>query len=286
MALHLVALLLLVTAQEEKVETVFRQLRPKPSEEGAFEKSDDRSRAVVMIQGLKPHLISNDRVRSAVPSGWQKANSALGKALAPHADLYAFYYSQNVAVDKISEAKNDDGRTFGDFVGRLKKLGYKKIVLVAYSAGGLVARQFVEDHPDSGVTKVIQVSPPNGGTSWGKHPILVPKAQEPFLESLTKEARRKVNEARAKEKKKIPDAVEFVVVMGSVLDRGDLILRRSSQWSKELRDQRIPMVELNRIHYLTVRSKKGARKIAELVTTPQPRWSAEKVKKEVDKLID
>ena len=51
--------------------------------------------------------------------------------------------------------------------------------LVGYSAGALIARYFVEDSPDYGVTKVIQVCAPNGGSGWGKLTAGVRQSQEP-----------------------------------------------------------------------------------------------------------
>ena len=282
-------LLLLPPALQEKEATfdsVFRQIAPEPSEKEALERSDGQNRAVVMIQGLKPHPVSKDRPNDAIRSSWQKSGSRLSEALAPHADLFVFYYSQNLAVEKISESRNGDGRSFDDHIARLKKMGYEEIVLVAYSAGGLVARQFVEDHPDSGVTRVIQVCPPNAGTDWGRWDILVRDAQESFVNSMTKKARRRFNKARARAGKKIPDTVEFVVVMGTVTGTGDTLIKKPAQWPKDLQDQGIPVVEIKTAHYLAVRGKTGARKIAELVKDAQPRWTAEQVEKAVDDLLD
>ena len=39
-----------------------------------------------------------------------------------------------------------------DNIRRVRQLGYKEIILLGHSAGGVIVRQFVEDHPDAGVT--------------------------------------------------------------------------------------------------------------------------------------
>src|SRR5262249_40536477 len=55
---------------------------------------------------------------------------------------------------------------------------------------GVVARQFVEDHPGEGVTKVIQVCAPNGGSSWARW-ATARKNQRGVLPPLPKEERQR-----------------------------------------------------------------------------------------------
>lgn len=277
----MIALLLLCL---QDYETRFRQIHPEPATEEAFERWDGQARAIVMIQGLKPHPLSEDKPNEAVTASWQNPDSTLAKALKEHADLYIFSYAQNRPVGEIPDAKNADGKSFGDYIEAVRALGYGEIVFVGFSAGGLIARQFVEDHPDAGVTRVVQVCSPNGGSSLGGFDLGVRGPQEPFLNSLKKEARREFLAARAD--KKIPDAVEFVVVMGTGAGDGDSAVSRESAWPQELRLQGVPVVELNTLHFAAVRGKKGAALITELATTPQPRWSAEQLADAEKALLD
>ena len=267
----MIALLLLL----QDYETIFRQIHPTPSKEGAFERWDAQPRAVVMIQGLKPHPFSSEKPNQAVPSSWQDAGSLMARALQDHADLYIFSYAQNRPVEEIAGAQNQDGKSFGDYLAEVRALGYDEVVLVAFSAGGLIARQFVEDHPDAGVTRVVQVCSPNTGSSLGGLDLGVRHDQEVFLNSLTKQARREFLDGRIDAR--IPDAVEFVAVMGTGAGSGDSAVSRESAWPDDLREQRIPVVEIDTLHFAAVRGKTGTARIAELAVTPQPRWTAEQV---------
>ena len=79
----------------------------------------------------------------------------------------------------------------GDHVRwRLRQAGYSEVILLGFSAGGVVARQFVEDNPAAGVTRVIQVCAPNLGSPLAKLKSSVGLAQESFLQSLTGQAAR------------------------------------------------------------------------------------------------
>jgi pimeloyl-ACP methyl ester carboxylesterase len=181
----------------------------------------------------------------------------------------------------------------------LKELGYREIVLVGHSAGGLLARQFVEDHAKSGVTKVIQVCTPNGGTSWGGLRVGVRQPQEAFLKSLTHKARQRSLEGRAD--KKVPKDVECVSIVGranfpqrlevslavgdegvvhltfNVGKLGDGVVSCIRQWPEDLQEQGIPAVLLEKDHFSVMYSKALAEKIAELVREKQGRWDAQQV---------
>ena len=291
-----------VTLAAAPVETKWAQVAPVPRQAAAFERSPDRQRAVVLVQGFRPHPFSNQNVPKAVWDSWQKPASTLVETLAKDADVFAFAYGQNVAVDRI--AGLDD---LADNVRRLKQLGYAEIVLVGYSAGGLVARQFVEDHPDAGVTKVVQVCSPNGGSCWAEARIFVRKSQEEFLDSLTKEGRRQCLAGRAG--KTIPGNVEFVCLVGdldagvsvkasldvgegrtlglaaSARQQGDGMVSSGCQWTPELQEQGIPAVPLAIGHFRVMRSQDGANLIAQLVREKQPRWTAGQVAEAKSKIL-
>ena len=171
-------------------------------------------------------------------------------------------------------------------VAGLNKKGYEEVVLVGFSAGALVVRQFVEDYPDAGVTRVIQVSPPNAGSNWGKIARMVRESQEVFVRSLTEDARGKFLSERAEKDVRIPPKIEFVVVMGTLVGKGDTAVSLKSQWPEGLRKQGIPVYPINVVPSFAMRTKTCAELLSKLVSTPQPRWSKEEVEEAEGKILD
>src|SRR5262249_53874799 len=155
-----------------------------------------------LIHGIRVHPFNSTKAGEASLHDWQKPGSALVKSLARDADVFAYAYGQTAALEKIADAA---GLTRA--IEKLRFMGYKEIVLVGHSAGGVLARLFVEDHPDSGVTRVVQVCSPNDGSSLANASFSVCKDQEPFLQSLTKKERCKQWALRVE--KTIPEKVEF-----------------------------------------------------------------------------
>lgn len=268
----------------EPIDAKLAQVAPVFHEAAPWRRSAGQERAVVLLHGLRIHPFSSSKVTKAEWHSWQKSDSTLVQALARNADVYAFAYSQNVPVDDIAGA-----RGLPEGIARLKELGYAEIVLVGHSAGGLIARQFVEDQPKAGVTKVIQVCTPNGGSSWGKAVLGVRQNQEAFLTSLTKQCRADVCAKR--KDKKIPEHVEFVCVMGhlqvelqgevgnediivaaNVSLRGDGVVSSVRQWTPDLQEQGIPVVPIEAAHFSVMRGKSSAERIARLVRERHPRW--------------
>ena len=143
-----------------------------------------KTRAVVLIPGLQLHLLRPEKCRAPEQHDWQRPHSKLVKELAPDFDVYALGYTQCQPLDAVS-------LSFGlrSTVAALAKAGYREIVLVGHSAGGIIARQFVERFPKSGVTKVIQVAAPNAGSDYATIGIGIPKTQLPFIRSLAPEYR-------------------------------------------------------------------------------------------------
>jgi pimeloyl-ACP methyl ester carboxylesterase len=253
----------------DPVEVRFVQVAPQDRPSAEWRRSSGERRAVVLIQGLMPHPFSNEHVKRATLRDWQEPGSKLVKRLAGEGDVYAFAYGQNVAVDEIA----DHDALWGGLL-RLRAMGYRDVVLVGYSAGGVIARRVVEEYPDAGVTKVVQVCAPNAGSGWAKLSA-VRGDQKRFLQSLTKEERRR--ETRARMDVTIPDEVEFVCVVGTAGVSGDGVVSRRSQWPPDLQAQGVPAVTVTSDHLSMVRSAGGADAIAELVRAPQPRWSPAKV---------
>jgi pimeloyl-ACP methyl ester carboxylesterase len=162
-------------------------------------------------------------------------------------------------------------------------MGYKEVVVVGHSAGGLLARHLVEDCPDVGVTKVVQVCTPNGGSDWAKVQFARGN-QRRFMDSLTKEARQKSLWER--KDKTIPKDVEFVCLVGTGLGDGDGVVARSCQWSEDLRKQGIPAVPVKVNHRDAMRTERGAEAIVEAIRGRQARWDADQVKEGRRKVLD
>ncbi len=259
-----------VLISTEQIETKFAQVQPVPAAAAGWQRSPGQWRAVVLIHGFRPHPFHHDQVVKPGFQDWQEPGSKLVLTLGKSADVFSFAYGQNVALEKVANAP---GLAHG--IRRLKALGYTDIVLVGHSAGGLVARQFVEDHADTGVTKVIQVCSPNAGTSWSKASLVMPKSQELFLASLAPEVRQAWIQKRAD--RQVPPEIQFVCIVGTGARHGDGVVHVSSQWSADLQRQGIPALPLSTTHFLAMRSTAGAEAIAELVAKREPRWDVAKV---------
>lgn len=263
-------------ATAAEIDARFVQVHPLLAHPEKFIPSLGRSRAVVLLHGL--HLqLHLAKVERADFSSWQKPGSKLVLALAPEADVFSFLYSQNTPVDAVAKMP-----ALRDGIRRLREAGYTDIVLIGHSAGGLIARHFVEDHPTSGITKVIQVCTPNGGCGYAKLEWLC-KNQRPFVDSLGKPARRIIQASRSD--RVIPLTVQFVCVVGTAAGVGDLIVSDSSQWPKDLRDQGIPALRWWTGHFWVTRNSADAKKIADLVRADHPRWDAIKVEAMKKKIL-
>jgi pimeloyl-ACP methyl ester carboxylesterase len=266
-------ILLLATAclalGTESVQTLFVQVAPQERVSPDWRRSPGERRAVVLIQGLFVHPFSKEKVERAELRDWQKPGGTLVKCLAAAGDVYAFAYGQNAAVDEIAD--HDELRRG---LVRLRSMGYRDVVLVGFSAGGVIARRVVEDYPEVGVTKVVQVCAPNAGSGWAQLNA-VRKNQKPFMKSLTKADRRRTLQSRLDVT--VPENVEFVCVVGTAAVLGDGIVSLRSQWTSDLQSQGIPAVTIATDHLSAVRTATGAALIADLVRTPQPRWNQAQV---------
>jgi hypothetical protein len=254
------------------VEARFEQVHPAPGGEAraaAFERSPGCERAVVLLQGLKLHPFSARNATRAELHSWQRPGSAMVEAMRSEADVFAFAYGQTVPLEEIACLE-----VLAQGLAAVKALGYPQLVLVGHSAGGLIARHFVEDCPGAGVTKVIQVCSPNTGSVCAGAEWTVRANQEPFLRSLTRAWRRQILLERAG--KEIPPALEFVCVIADGAGIGDWVVADHSQWPVDLRAEGVPAERLIATH-ATIFTRRGARACAELVARPLPRWSPEEV---------
>jgi pimeloyl-ACP methyl ester carboxylesterase len=269
------AVLSLPVGQQNAVETLFVKVAPNARVPG---RSAGQDRAVVLIHGLSVTL-SKDKAARPILRTWQKPESHLVKALAGDSDVYSFAYGQTVACHRVS-----DTPLLLQHLRNLKKAGYREIVLVGHSAGGVVARHLVEDHANLGVTKVVQVCTPNAGSGWAS--LKTARAvQAAFLSSLTHISRERILQVR--KDKRIPRAIQFACVVGySRLGvNGDTVVSCKSQWSPELREQGVPAYGLRATHWDAVRTVRGAELIARLVKEPQKRWGARTVAEAKKKLL-
>ncbi|HVR73148.1 MAG TPA: hypothetical protein VMT52_02400 [Planctomycetota bacterium] len=251
----------------ETVKTELVEVHPVPREPAILVRTSNQARAVVLLHGTRTRVFSASRVAMPLTERWQRAGSALVEELSVDSDVYAFSYAQTAPVREIARAPGLLGA-----IEKLRKLGYTEIVLLGHSAGGVIARHLVEDSPDCGVTKVIQVFSPNDGSGWAHLSWAARKSQRPFLESL--------RQASCRERRlgcRIPEKVAFVCVIGDLLGIGDGIVSDVSQWPEDLRRQGVPAVCLRATH-AAIRSRSAARTLAGLVREPpQRRWSAKRV---------
>jgi pimeloyl-ACP methyl ester carboxylesterase len=259
------------------VEARFIQVYPWVADPAAFRRSPNQPRAVVLIHGLQPHPFRTGEVGKADFRSWQLPGSHLVETLGRLADVFAFAYSQNVAVEEIPGVP-----ALLDGVRLLRQLGYSEVVLVGHSAGGLIARQFVEDYPSAGVTKVIQVCAPNAGAGMAQLEPGVTRSQRVFLHSLTKAARADCLGRRVG--KQIPTGLQFVCLVGDGAGLGDGVVSKESQWPPDLQAQGIPAVLARTTHFTVMHSSAEARQLAELIRQDYPRWDpaqVARVKKEL-----
>jgi pimeloyl-ACP methyl ester carboxylesterase len=270
MAAWLPTLCALLAVGAPPVDARFAQVAPAAHSAGAVLRSPGQARAVVLIHGLHLHPFKHPYAARADFRPWQLPGSVMVRTLSADADVFAFAYAQTVPVEEIPALPELVGG-----VRRLRQLGYTEVVLVGFSAGGLVARQLVEDNPDLGVSRVVQVCTPNTGSSLAHVKIVAGSLQEPFLRSLTGQWRTRSQLAR--QERRVPDAVQFVCVVGAGLGLGDGIVSTRSQWPEDLQRQGIPAVVLGTEHLKVMRGEREAQVITHTACSEQPRWDVRQV---------
>jgi pimeloyl-ACP methyl ester carboxylesterase len=259
---------LLLTVGAEPVEMRFVQVAPMVTD-GAIRRSLGETRAVVLIQGLHLLMVHRRDAARAELRPWQQPSSVLVRTLANDADVFAFTYGQVTPVTDIADLP-----ALGVSIQRLRFAGYREVVLIGFSAGGLVARQFVEDNPGYGINRVVQVCAPNAGSPLARVRVAAGAAQKPFMQSLTSQSRNQFLADRSN--RRIPAAVDFVCVVGNGLFSSDGVVSARSQWPEDLQHQGVPAVPLSAEHWTALRNR-GAEVIAHLVRERQPRWDAAQV---------
>jgi pimeloyl-ACP methyl ester carboxylesterase len=254
----------------DPVDAQFMQVFPSSMEGSVPQRSAGQTRAIVLIHGFGLHPFRKEVANQARFHSWQKPGSKLVGVLAGQADVFSFAYSQNVAIEEVAGLPS-----LAEGIRRLRMLAYGEIILIGHSAGGLVARQFVEDYPSAGVTKVIQVCTPNGGTNYAQFEPGVTKNQRAYLHSLSKEARIQAITMRAG--KRIPAYIQFACVIGNGAGTGDCVVANESQWPADLQGQGIPASWRGTTHFTVMRTQSEAQHIGQLAGQFLPRWSPSQI---------
>jgi pimeloyl-ACP methyl ester carboxylesterase len=230
----------------------------------------DKARAVVLIPGLHVHPLRPARVAKAERRPWQEPKSELVKALAKDFDVFAFSYAQTVPVDDVSQAAG-----LRDALARIRKAGYTDIVLVGHSAGGLIARQFVERNPDAGVTKVVAVAAPFAGSDLATLKLGYPRVQAPFVQSLAPEARKA---AAGSNPRALGKGVGFACLVCKLKRvETDGVVLAKSQWPDDLQALGVPAALVTVSHFEAMQGAASVKAIAELAREKLARWSPEEV---------
>jgi pimeloyl-ACP methyl ester carboxylesterase len=243
-----------------RVEVLFARVGPPPL---AVARTPGQPRAVVLIHGLGLSPFGRDKVVGAPLRDWQRPDCPLVVRLGRCADVFAFAYSQTAPVEEMAAQAR-----LGQHVAALVAMGYKEIILVGHSAGGLMARHLAEDGEARGVTRVIQVCAPNRGCPFAGLRICY-REQTEYLLSLSLSRRAAVLNERAG--KRLPPGLEMVCVVGSWALGSDGVVSRSSQWPEDLREQGVPAYLAPTYHSGAMGNAAVIDLIDYLVRTPQPR---------------
>lgn len=235
--------------------------------------SKTKDRAVLLIPGLKLHPFRPALSTRPERHNWQEPGSELVRTLSSEFDLYAFGYAQTASLDAIALSPG-----IRDTVGKLKGAGYKEIVLVGHSAGGVIARLFATHYPDSGVTKVITVASPHLGAEAAHLQIGYPRIQAPFIQSL-------LPETRIAARVPVPEAkpgqsIQMVCVVCKLrkLD-GDGLVDLASQWPEDCRKCGVPAVLVAVNHWDAMSNPASAKAIGDLAREKLATWTSEEVEK-------
>ena len=175
-----------------------------------------------------------------------------------------------MTVDEIAQAPG-----LRKAVVRLRKGGYKEIVLIGHSAGGVIARLFVERNPDAGATKVIVVAAPFAGAEAATRKVGYPKVQAAFVKSLAPGARTTATQTNGLT---LGKDVEFACVVCKLKRvETDGVVQTHSQWPEDLQCIGVPAVPAQVSHGTAMNNPATAKAIHALAKEKLTRWSPDEV---------
>jgi hypothetical protein len=243
------------------------QVAPDARQPGWVNVQRSKDRVVLLLPGLKIHPLRPALAGRPDLHSWEEPNSDLVRTLAKDADVFSFGYAQITPLDAVAQSPG-----LREAVANIRKLGYKEIVLIGHSAGGVIARLFIESYPDCGVTKVITVAAPHSGSELAHLKGGYHKIQATFIQSLAPEARIEAPP------RKTDDRIEMACVICKLkrID-GDGLVNLVSQWPEEFRKLGVPAVLVPGSHFDAMISPVGVKAIAELAREKLVRWSPEEV---------
>lgn len=237
-----------------------------------------KERAVLLIPGLKLHPVRPALAACPEIHRWQHPRGELVRALAADFDVFALGYAQTVAIDVVARSP-----ALRAAVGLLEKAGYRDIVLIGHSAGGVLARLFVSTYPNTGVTKVITTAAPHGGALLARLPFGYPKVQAPFVQSLTPEARRALARPIDTNPHKRIEMVCVVARLPKLFSDG--LVEVDSQWPEECRAAGVPAVLVEINHFEVLMHPASVQQVARLAREKLRRWTPEEVEKAMQLLL-
>jgi hypothetical protein len=264
---HVPVILAVCACQPITVPTVIWQVAPEARQAGSSSFQKTRDRAVLLVPGMSLHPLKPALTTQPEFHTWQVPNCDLVCTLAKDADVYSFAFAQTTSLDCIAQSQR-----LRDSVAAIRNLGYREIVLIGHSAGGLIGRLFVEANPDSGITKLIMVSTPHSGSERANLNSGYPKSQAAFIKSLAPEARLAVPPLP------LDDKLEVVSVVSKLKrTQGDGLVKIQSQWPEQYRQQGVPAVLVTGSHTEPMVSPEGVKAIGELARERLTRWLPEEV---------
>lgn len=228
-----------------------------------------RQKAVLCIPGLYPHPIQPSKALAPEKHPWFEPRAPLLAALAPDFDVYALGYAQTLPLDAVASSSG-----MRSAVARLKRAGYREIVLIGHSAGGIVAHQFAERYPDSGVTKIIPVAAPYLGSDLAEIGFGLPKTQVAYIKSIAPQPRREATALLTP----LPKHIDICCVSCKITYlTNDILVNLESQWPPEVRRHGIPTTLVGVNHFDALKAPQAVEQVTLLAKSRLTRWNEEDV---------
>ncbi len=267
-------LLVLSLAPVESIQTGLWQVAPHvrakfDGEPLTIQKT--KSRAAIIIHGLQLHPLRPEKAAKPEMHDYQEAGSALVEGLSESHDVFSWSYGQTIVLDAVAVAPG-----LRSAVAKLKAAGYSEIALLGHSAGGIIAKQFVDRVPNSGVTKIVIVCTPYYGSDYATINIGLPSTQVSMIKSLLPSVRTAITRVMPANDPKFEICCVIAKIRGI---SGDSLLSLESQWPPELQKQGIPASLVSVNHFDAMKAPQAVATIVELTRDPIVRWTPEQTAK-------